>query len=105
MGIEINLSADDIDTLVKDSIMKAGFGKAIEEGVKRAMAPGYDNPVEKAMKAYVVEVCDSLLRHRFADQIRTVVAAEIEKQVTNEVIEKVTNAAVQKMVSAASDRY
>ena len=105
MGIEINLTADDIDTLVKDSIMKAGFGKAIEEGVKRAMAPGYDNPIEKATKEYVLQVCNSLLRERYADQVRTVVAAAIEAQVTQEVVQKITDAAVKKMVDAAADRY
>ena len=105
MGIEINLTADDIDLLVKDSIMKAGFGKAIEEGVRKAIAPGYDNPIEKATKAYVLEVCDSLLRERFADQVRAVVTATIEAKVTQEVVQKITDVAVEKMVRAASERY
>lgn len=105
MGIEINLSPEDIDTLVKDSIMKAGFGKAVEEGVKKALAQGYDNPIEKATKAYVFEVCDSMLRERFADQIHTVVTAAITSQVTAEVIERITNTAVEKMVRAGKSDY
>lgn len=105
MGIEINLSAEDIDSLVRDSIMKAGFGKAIEEGVRRAVAPGYDNPIEKATKAYVLEVVGQLLREKFAGQIRETVSAHIEAMVTQEVLNKVTTHAVTKMVDAASDRY
>lgn len=103
MGIEINLSPEDIDTLVKDSIMKAGFGKAVEDGVKKAFSQGYDNPIDKATKAYVFEVCNSLLRERFADKIHAVVTAAIEAQVTAEVIEKITNTAVREMVSAVSN--
>jgi len=105
MGIEINLTAEDIDTLVKDSIMKAGFGEAITEGVKRAMRPGYDNPIEKATKEYVLQVCGSMLRERYAEQIRAVVAAAIEAQVTEEVVQKITDDAVKKMVNAAENRY
>jgi citrate lyase gamma subunit len=105
MAIEINLTAEDIDKLVKDSILKAGFGKAIEDGVKRAISPGYDNPIERATKEYVAQVCHSLLRDQFADKIRAVVSATIEAQVTTEVIQKVTDVAVRKMVNAAQDRY
>lgn len=101
MGLEINLTPDDIDRLVKDSIMKAGFGKAIEEGVKRAIAPGYDNPIEKAMKAYVIEVADNLLRTKFADQIKEIVTTYINQNVTGEVLEKITNVSLTEMIVAA----
>jgi hypothetical protein len=40
MAIEINLTAEDIDKLVNDSVREAGFGKAIEDGVKRAISQG-----------------------------------------------------------------
>ena len=103
MGIEINMTPDDIDTMVKDTIMKSGFGKAVEEGIKRAMQPGYDNPVEKAMKAYVTEMVGLLLREKYSEQIRAGLIDMLEKSVTAEVMEKVTTAAVEKMVRAAQD--
>lgn len=105
MGIEINLTAEDVDALVRGSIMKAGFGKAIEDGVKRAISPGYDNPIEKATRAYVMQVCDDLLRTKFAEQITATVAAHLEAMVTQDVLDKVTSAAVKKMVDAAESRY
>lgn len=103
MGIEINLTTEDIDQLVKDSIMKAGFGKAIEMGIQRAMAPGYDNPIDKSVKAYILVVCDQLLREQFSGTITRVVTAAIEVHVTDAVIKQIAQTVVEKVVRDATD--
>jgi hypothetical protein len=105
MAIELNLTPEDIDQLVRDSLMKAGFGKLIESNVQKALQSGYDNPIDKAMKAYVTEVADELIRTKFTVQIREAVNKLMEQMVTQELLNKVTGAVVKKMVDAASDRY
>lgn len=104
MALEFNISPEDIERLVKDSIMRSGFGKAVEDGVKKAIGGGYDNPIDKEVKSYVGEVCAQLIREHFAVSIRAAVQAHIEAKVTQELIDTTTRVAVEKMVSAA-DRY
>lgn len=104
MGFEINLTPEDIDALVKDSIMKAGFGKAVEDAVKKVFT-GYDNPIDAQLKKYVAEVAAQMIRERFADQIKAAVAQEIEARVTKDIVDIVVAASVSKMIHAAEERY
>lgn len=104
MGLELNITPEDVEQLVRDSIMKAGFGKAVEEACKKAFS-GYDNPVEKEVKRYVAEVAAELVRAQFRDQVVAAVAAAIEAKVTPQLIDTVTAAAMDRVVRAAEDKY
>lgn len=104
MPLEINITAEDIDALVRESIMKSGFGAAVVAGITKAMS-GYDNPVDRAIKEYVHEVARELVRDKCATQIKTAIAAHIEAKVTPEILDSIVNAATEKMMRAASDRY
>lgn len=105
MAIEINMTPEDIERLVKDSIMRSGFGAAVEKGLAEAMR-SYNNPIEAQLKAFVGQVAGELIRDHYGDRIRAAVQAHIEMSVTDEVIESTTSAAVAKMVNAAREsRY
>lgn len=104
MAIELNITAEDVEALVKDSLIKAGLGKVISDGVAKALG-GYDSPVDKAVKQYVAEVAETLIREKFADQIKDAVRATIEAKVTDEMIARTVDAAVEKMARAAEGRY
>ena len=103
MALEINLSPEDIERLVKDSIMRSGFGAAVEKALRSAMS-GYDNPIEKSLRQYVGSVCDELIRAHYADKIKAAISSHLEKSITTELVEKTTSEAVRRMVKAAEDR-
>lgn len=100
MGLELNIKPEDIERLVNDSIMQAGFGKAVTEAIKKALV-GYNNPVDEAIKRYVGQVASDLIREKYAEEVRAAVARHIEAKVTTELIDKMTDEAVSKMERAA----
>jgi uncharacterized protein YbjQ (UPF0145 family) len=100
MAIEINLSEEDIDALVRDSIIKSGFGKAITIAISETLN-GYNSPVKKAVEKYVGEVASEMIREKFSEQIRSAVASHIEAMVTEDLMEKTVTAAIQRMEHAA----
>lgn len=97
--MELNLTPEDIERLVKDSIMKSGFGKAVEDSIKRAMAPGYDNPVEKALKIYVHEATLALIRERYSDQVQAAITARLDEELTQEVVKELTSKVVNRFIA------
>lgn len=100
MGLELNIKPEDIERLVKDSIMQAGFGKAVSEAITKACS-GYNNPIDEALKRYVGEVAAALVREKYAGDVRAAVARYIETRVTQELIDKMTDEATKKMQRAA----
>ena len=100
MSIELNLDPQDIERLVKDSIMRSGFGKAIEDGIKKALS-GYNNPVDDALKKFVGGVAAELIEEHYSATIREAVQATIEEKVTDEMVKNTVDAAVSKMARAA----
>lgn len=100
MGLELNIKPEDIERLVKDSIMQAGFGKAVTEAINKALS-GYNNPVDEEIKRYVGQVAADLIREKYADEVRAAVTRHIEAKVTSELIDKMTDETVQRMQRAA----
>lgn len=103
MALELNIKPEDVEQLVKDSIMKAGFGKAVSDAVTKAIS-GYNNPVEDAIKRYVGQVADELIREKYSEEVRTAVQLHMEACITAELINKVTGEVVQRMQQAV-ERY
>lgn len=102
--MEITLKPEDVDQLVRDTIVKAGIGKTITEAVHKALT-GYNSPVEEQLKAYIGRVARELIEGLYADQIKASVAAEIEKRITKELIDTTVAKAMEKIERAAQDRY
>lgn len=102
--MNINITPEDVDSLVREALMKASFGKAVSEAITKSMS-GYDSPVDKAVKAHVTTVAEALVREKFDAQIKEAVAAKIEAMVTTELIDKAVSTTMDKMVRAAQERY
>lgn len=98
MSLEFNLTPDDIERLVRDSIMKSGFGAAVEKSIKEIMGSSYRNPVNDALAAYVKRICEDLLETQMGAQIKEHVAAAIEAKVTKDFLDKVVGATLDKMM-------
>jgi hypothetical protein len=101
--MELNITPEDIERIVKDTILKSGFGKVVEDSVKKALG-GYNSPVEEAIKAHVRVVAQELIKEKFDIHIREAVAISMEKMVTIALVEKLSDYSVQKMVTAL-ERY
>ena len=104
MAIELNITPEDVEALVRESIMKCGFGKAVEVGIQKAFS-GYDNPIEKELKNYVSEVCRVLIREKFSEQIKSAVAKAVESRVTDDLVNQTVNTTMEKMIRAAENNY
>ena len=103
MSIQINLTPDDIDALVKDSIMKAGFGAAITKAVTTTLS-GYNSPIDAAIRSYVAMVASELIKTHFDGPIREAVHRSIDEKITAEMVATVSDRSVAKMIDAA-ERY
>lgn len=104
MALELNITPEDIEALVRDSIMRCGFGKAVEDAIKKVFT-GYNNPIDVELKRYVSELCSTLLREKYRAAIYLATTKAIEERVTEELITKTVSVAVEKMVRAADERY
>ncbi len=100
MSLELNIKPEDIERLVKDSIMQSGFGNAVTAGINKALS-GYNNPVDDQIRQYVGRVAAELISEKYAEEVRSAVSRHIEAKITTELIDKVTEAAVLKMERAA----
>lgn len=102
--MQFNLTPEDIDNLVRDSIMKSGFGNAITTSITKVLNTGYNNPIDEQIKLFVGRTVADLINEKFADQIKVLVAEQIEKQVSQDLMEKVTYEITRKMVESV-DRW
>jgi hypothetical protein len=92
MTLKLNITPEDIDALVKDSIMKSGFGNAVAESVKRALNVGnYNSPIDKEVSSYVSGVVRELLHTEYGSQIREQVSIALKEQMTQEFMEKIAS--------------
>lgn len=101
MAIELSITPEDVEAIVKDALIKAGLGKAISDGVKKALS-GYESPVDKEVKLYVGEVAATLIKEKYAEQIKASVSAAIEARVTKEFLDKTVADTITKMEKAAA---
>jgi hypothetical protein len=102
--MQFNLTPEDIDSLVRDSIMKNGFGNAVTTAITKVLNTGYNNPIDEQIKILVGRITADLINEKFKDQIKVLVADQIEKQVTQDLLEKVTYETTKKMVDSV-DRW
>ena len=105
MAINIEIKPEDIDELIKDTLIQKGLGKSIADAVTSVLNKAYDNPIEKALQSYVGEIATELIKNKFAEQIKTAIASEIERRVTFELIDSTVQKAIRKVESAAESYY
>lgn len=104
MAIELNISAEDIDQLVRDSIMKSGFGAAVQKAVVDSLN-GYNSPITKSVQAHLLVVCERLLKERFSSTIEESVSAALSRMITREMLDNIVEKTVSEMMKAAKERY
>lgn len=103
MSITINLKPEDVEAMVRDSIMKSGFGQAVTKSLQSVLT-GYNNPIEAELRAYVSQVVKELLASAYGDEIKAAVSETMRSKVTKEILQKFTDTAIDKIVAAAEDR-
>lgn len=86
--MEINLLPNDIDKLIKDTILKSALGKNIQQTIDKAMSDcldRYDSPVKKMVQ----EVVESIVKEHFSkEENRKNIYDAIVKYLTPELIDK-----------------
>jgi len=102
--MELTISPEDIDRLVRETIMKSAFGDTITKAVNNALS-GYNSPVDDAVKKLVGSVATDVIREKFDEEIRALVTAAIEKRVTQSMLESIVDAATERMARAVKDSY
>lgn len=85
--MEINITPENIDALVKEAILKSAFGSTVAENLEKCFT-GYDNPFKRVMEQTVMEITRKVLKEQFGGHIETIVKVKIEAILTDEVIEK-----------------
>ncbi len=104
MSFQLNITPEDIESLVKDSLVKAGLGKTIQDATAKALS-GYDSPIDKAVRQYIGDIASDLIREKYADQVRDAVSRHIEALITQDLIDKTVDVAINKMVKAVDSYY
>ena len=92
--MELNLTPEDIEQLVKNTIMKSGFGAAVEKSVTAALG-GYNSPIDKAIQEYVLNLARNLVHEKLGDQIKPMVVAAIEAKVNEDFLNQVVTRVMQ----------
>jgi hypothetical protein len=103
--MQININAQDIERLVQDELIKAGLGKVISEAVQKTLQSGYNNPIDDAIKRYVLGVAERMLREMFAEQLDAAIAEAVKKHITTDAANKLIESTITKMVRAAESNY
>lgn len=97
----LNLTTEDIERLVKETILKSGFGKAVETAIEKALT-GYNSPVDEAVKQFVARTVREVLDvDPWRTKIREAVERAIAAKVTTETLDTVASKSVEAIVNAA----
>jgi len=97
--MNLNLSPEDVDKIVKQAILNAGVTKAITDAVVKCLQ-AYNSPVEAAVKDYVSSLTQEIIRENHSEEVKAAVVAAVAERLTKEFIGKVTDETLDKMVRA-----
>lgn len=101
MAIELNITPEDIDQIVKTSLIEAGLGKAISNAVADSLS-GYDNPIKNATRYYVGRLAEKMIEELYGEQLRSAVKEKLAEYFTSETIDNLATRTIREVVSAAS---
>lgn len=103
--MHIDIKPEDVDAMVKDSILKSSLGKIIEKAIQDVTKAGsYNNPIEESLRKYIANLAVVLIEEKYQDSIKAAISNIIEKQVTQDLVDKTVETAMSKIVDAAT-RY
>lgn len=94
MQLNVDISPEQINQAVADAIIKSAIGdqlqKVIEEEVKK-LAQNYNNPIGIVVNRYVHEAIEGIIREKYADRIKELVAEQVTKEFTEDLFSKMWN--------------
>ena len=104
-GLEINLTAADVEAMVKDAILKTAFGSIIEKKLNDVLQDGYNNPLDTAVKEFVLQLAVGLLKEKLHDRLKVLVAEEIERRMTDDILKAFLQKTVDRLIMASESRF
>lgn len=108
MAIQLDIKPEDIDAMVRDAVLKAGFGKLINDLLAKATNPQetYNNPFKQTIDSFIAGVVRELLTAKYKDEIVATVAAKLSEQLTTEHLGKMADRIVYEVTRAIEkERY
>jgi len=106
MKLEIN--AEDVERMVRDSILQAGVGKAINEGIQKLLqedASTYrDGPIRSELRKFLTTTVKKLLETEFKDRLEAATRQAVSAMVTDDMLKTVAEQSVRMMVKSFEER-
>lgn len=101
--MDLKLNADDIERLVKETILRSSFGTAVANAVTKSLS-GYNSPVDEAVKVSIrTTVAELLEGPDYKPQIEQACRDAINARLNKELLAKLAESTIQKIERAASD--
>lgn len=99
MEVQINIDPKHVEQMVVNAIMQSAIGDEIAKQVDLAIGSlrGYDNPIQKAIRAKVQQIVSQVVNDEYGDKIREAVRAHLTDEVVGEVTGKAFQAFLDKM--------
>ena len=102
--MQIEITPNDIEKMVKEAILKSSIGTAVQKAVSSVVnSSSYNNPIDDEIRKVVTEIAKELIKENYGPEIRTLVAEAMEKRVTKETLVKITESAMKLIEEAASN--
>lgn len=98
--MEVNIEPGDVERYVAEAVLKSAIGKKVAEAVDKSLASlgrGYDNPLEKAISAYVQKIVLNVVDEEYRDRIRAAVRVHITDAVVDDLVQKAWGAWLDKI--------
>jgi hypothetical protein len=106
MPIEITIKPEDVDTMVRDALMKASIGKLVESTVAAATKlGGYNNPIENAVREFVQSETKAMLTLKYQIKIQHAIVEALSAHLTEEWLKQRAEQFAQQIVRDIKDRY
>ena len=103
--MDLRLSPDDIERLVKETILKSSFGQMVANSVTKCL-DSYNSPVDEAVKQAIRQTIAILLDSpEYKPKMVAACRAAIESRLTDDLMQKLTSATLDKIQRAASSDY
>lgn len=93
--MEIEFKPEDIESYVKNAIMKSSIGNAIETSIAELLkGRGLANPIMRVIQDMIAEIAKQVIADNYQDRIRELVKTSVENLISKELLEKMTQECV-----------
>lgn len=95
--MELKLLPEDIDKLIRETVLKSALGKNIEQVINKAVQDsidGYNSPIKQLVNEVVREL---IKEHLNKDENKNLITEAIVRKVTPEAIDSILSYGIQKL--------